>query len=168
LLYYTQQSFVTHIEGDFTMKKLILAAVLVASIGVPALPAHAQSANDWIRYQQATDPAYNRDRWWGYGYNSYQLPFIPYFHDTEKKGGSKKEFNGRDLQYCRSSQWGPAGWVEPGQPCPVVGQQEQGPQPAEATSSTYVENYQDETCLVTQKPIGPNGERGVIRDCHPR
>lgn len=62
------------------MKKILISALVAVSMTAGALPASAQSANDWIRAQEATDPGYQSAvRSGGYGYygDSYYVPPFP-------------------------------------------------------------------------------------------
>lgn len=161
------------------MKKLILAAVSAVTFATIAVPAHAQSANDWNRYQQATDPAYNRDRYGYYSYNSYPLPLIPYYPNAVKQNTARR--GGEWYKACADD---PAWPIN--QPCnqhadnpsamqaqqvattsTIVGngrsvtQSNQAAQALPPVQQGYWEEDQDQKCYVV-----PSGERGVTRYCN--
>jgi hypothetical protein len=160
------------------MKKYILAAVSAVTLVTIAAPAHAQSANDWIRYQQATDPAYNRDRWWGYSGGGY-LPLIPYYpnavkQNTARRGGEWFKNCGDDpavpIHENCNSKAGNQSTQQNQQVATVsytvdngrlVAESNQAAQALPSVQQGYWEEDQDQKCYVV-----PSGERGVTRYCN--
>jgi hypothetical protein len=168
------------------MKKLILVAAAAASLAGFSGTAHAQSANAYIRYQEAVDPAYNRDRMWSWygGYGSYDGYPIYYQPNVVKQNTAR-----------RGGQWYKACAGDPAVPINVDCRQTgPAPQPANqmvAARTTYIENGrlveesnaaaqalptqpaetgyweedQDQKCYVVVNGLGPNGERSVTRYC---
>ncbi len=110
------------------MKMLIstLAIFMLAFGFAGTAKAQAQDqGSHYYRYGERARPSpptsFNGQREYSNnGYNGYSGGYDPYYLDFETSGGRTKVERdpGRRQQYCRANQYGPAGWVAYGKPCP--------------------------------------------------
>lgn len=98
------------------MKKAYTGVLLAGALLLSAAPAYA-SANDWIRYQQANDPAYNRQPNYDdgdYGYDDSDYEDWDGYDDNHDRP-SYRPPDPQDIRYCQNGLW-----VSRDQDCPEV------------------------------------------------
>jgi hypothetical protein len=98
------------------MKKACTGMLLAAAMLGYAAPALA-SANDWIRYQEANDPAYNREPGYyntpNFGYDDQYYYDDSGYYDYDRPAYRRPD--PQDIRYCQHGLW-----VSTDQDCPEI------------------------------------------------